>query len=103
MKFLYFSPKSDKSYASQNTNPLFERESQGKLETTLPLKVVYDHQYGRWYVLGYGREGIRKYRMEGMTQVETGEPAAQAWFEEKQAELMDRIRYSWLIDTGRLR
>ncbi|GIO68166.1 MAG TPA: WYL domain-containing protein [Paenibacillus cookii] len=101
MKFLYFSPKSDKSYASQNTNPLFERESQGKLETTLPLKVVYDHQYGRWYVLGYGREGIRKYRMEGMTQVETGEPAAQAWFEEKQAELMDRIRYSWLIDTGR--
>lgn len=101
MKFLYFSPKSDKSYASQNTNPLFERESNGKLETTLPLKVVYDHQYGRWYVLGHGREGIRKYRMEGMTQVETGEPVAQAWFEEKQAELMDRIRYSWLIDTGR--
>ncbi|WP_409342870.1 helix-turn-helix transcriptional regulator [Paenibacillus sp. MBLB4367] len=101
VRFLYFSPKADKSYASQNTNPLFERETEGKWETTLPLKVVYDHQYGRWYLLSNGREGIRKYRMEGMTQIEEDERVDEALFEEKTNELEEKIRYSWLIDTGR--
>ncbi|MCJ8012192.1 WYL domain-containing protein [Paenibacillus sp. KQZ6P-2] len=100
VRFLYFSPKTEKSYASKNTNPLFERETEGKSEKTLPLKVVYDHQYGRWYLLSYGREGIRKYRMEGITQFEEDEAVDPAWFEEKQQELQDKLRYSWLIDTG---
>lgn len=102
VKFLYFSPKAEKSYASRNTNPLFERETNGKQEQALPLKIVYDHQYGRWYVLSYhGRMGIRKYRMEGLTQIEPDEPADEAFFAEKQAELEDKTRYSWLIDTGK--
>ncbi|MCM3703299.1 YafY family protein [Paenibacillus macerans] len=100
VRFLYFSPKANKSYASQNTNPLFERETAGKAEQTLPLKVVYDHQYGRWYLLGNGREGIRKYRMEGMTQIEEADAVPEALFEEKTAELEEKMRYSWLIDTG---
>ncbi|WP_068614690.1 helix-turn-helix transcriptional regulator [Paenibacillus tuaregi] len=102
VQFLYFSPKSEKSYASKNTNPLFERETKGKQEKTLPLKIVYDHQYGRWYLLSYGREGIRKYRMEGITQImEEDEPVAEDVFEARQEELAERTRYSWLIDTGR--
>ncbi|WP_166244064.1 helix-turn-helix transcriptional regulator [Paenibacillus turpanensis] len=99
--FLYFSPKSEKSYAAKNTNPLFERDSKGKAEKTLPLKIVYDHQYGRWYLLSYGREGIRKYRMEGITQIEEDESVDEAVFEEKQIELAEKIKYSWLVDTGR--
>lgn len=101
VRFLYFSPKSEKSYASKNTNPLFERETEGKSEKTLPLKVVYDHQYGRWYLLSYGRQGIRKYRMEGITQIEVDDTVTDDWFEAKQNELMEKIRYSWLVDTGR--
>lgn len=101
VRFLYFSPKSEKSYASKNTNPLFERETEGKAEKTLPLKIVYDHQYGRWYLLSYGREGIRKYRMEGITQIEEDESVDEAWYQEKKNELAEKIRYSWLIDTGR--
>lgn len=101
VRFLYFSPKSEKSYASKNTNPLFERDTEGKAEKTLPLKIVYDHQYGRWYLLSYGREGIRKYRMEGITQIEEEEAVDEAWYEEKREELTGKIRYSWLIDTGR--
>ncbi|WP_138494574.1 helix-turn-helix transcriptional regulator [Paenibacillus pinistramenti] len=99
--FLYFSPKTEKSYASRNTNPLFERETEGKVHRTLPLKVVYDHQYGRWYLLSHGREGIRKYRMEGITQIEEDESVDEAWYEEKQSELAEKIKYSWLVDTGR--
>ncbi|WP_281884765.1 YafY family protein [Paenibacillus sp. YYML68] len=103
VRFLYFSPKSDRSYSSQNTNPLFEREPGGKAHTTLPLQIVYDHQYGRWYLLSHGREGIRKYRMEGMTQLEIDEDEAvdMAWLEQKRSKLADHIRFSWLVDTGR--
>lgn len=101
VQFVYFSPKSEKSYTSKNTNPLFERETKGKAEKTLPLKIVYDHQYGRWYLLSYGREGIRKYRMEGITQIEEDESVPEDVFEARQAELAEKTRYSWLIDTGR--
>ncbi|MFC0215824.1 helix-turn-helix transcriptional regulator [Paenibacillus chartarius] len=101
VRFLYFSPKSEKSYASKNTNPLFEKEPEGRAETTLPLKIVYDHQYGRWYLLAYGREGIRKYRTEGLTQIEEDEAVDDTWYEEKQRELAEKLRHSWLIDTGR--
>lgn len=101
VRFLYFSPKSEKSYSSKNTNPLFERDPEGKAHKTLPLKIVYDHQYGRWYLLSHGREGIRKYRMEGITQMEEDEAVDGAWYEERVNELTEKIRYSWLIDTGR--
>ncbi|MHA6533683.1 helix-turn-helix transcriptional regulator [Paenibacillus sp. BAC0078] len=100
VRFLYFSPKSEKSYASKNTNPLFERETEGKTQKTLPLKIVYDHQYGRWYLLSHSREGIRKYRMEGITQIEEDEAVDEVWYEKKKSELAEKIRYSWLIDTG---
>lgn len=101
VRFLYFSPKSEKSYASKNTNPLFERDTKGKAEKTLPLKIVYDHQYGRWYLISCGREGIRKFRMEGLTQIEEDEAVEEALYEERQNELAEKMRYSWLIDTGR--
>lgn len=101
VRFLYFSPKSEKSYASKNTNPLFEREPEGKAEKVVPLKIVYDHQYGRWYLLSYDRQGIRKYRMEGITQIEEAEPVDEIWYDEKNKELAEKIKYSWLIDTGR--
>ncbi|MNZ67489.1 hypothetical protein D3C78_857410 [compost metagenome] len=52
-------------------------------------------------MLSYGREGIRKYRMEGITQIEEEESVDEAWFEAKRNELTEKIRYSWLIDTGR--
>ncbi|MFF2912100.1 helix-turn-helix transcriptional regulator [Paenibacillus sp. NPDC057934] len=99
--FLYFSPKSEKSYGSKNTNPLFERETEGSSIKTLPLKVVYDHQYGRWYLLASGREGLRKYRMEGITQMETDDqPVSEEAFQTKRYKLDEKMKYSWLIDTG---
>nr|WP_246627987.1 WYL domain-containing protein [Paenibacillus oenotherae] len=102
VSFLYFSPKSARSYAARSTNPLFERESEGRQESTLPLKVVYDHQYGRWYLLAYDtRQGIRKYRLEGMTAIAAGESVAEEQFVKRRGELEEKIRHSWLIDTGR--
>lgn len=101
LKFMYFSPKSRKRYTSQNTNPLFERESSGKQAIMLPLKVIYDHQYGRWYLLGYqSRLGIMKYRVEGLTQIEELEQVTEMEFSRKRMLLEEKMRFSWLIDTG---
>ncbi|MNZ79947.1 hypothetical protein D3C78_985660 [compost metagenome] len=102
IRFLYFSPKKGKSYTSKNTNPLFERETVGTLEHTIPLKVIYDHQYGRWYLLGqHPKHGLKKYRLEGLTQIEEDDAVSEELFFEKQTELAQRMQYSWLIDTGR--
>lgn len=102
VSFLYFSPKKDASYASKNTNPLFERETEGMQETMLPIKVIYDHQYGRWYLLGHHPGGaIRKYRIEGLTQITLGNEVAAELFEARKLELEQRIQHSWLIDTGK--
>ncbi|MDF2837726.1 MAG: transcriptional regulator [Paenibacillus sp.] len=102
VSFLYFSPKKETSYASRNTNPLFEREAGGNREQALPLKIVYDHQYGRWYLLGWGaRHGIKKYRLEGVTDLAVGDAVDLPSWSGKLKLLEDRIRHSWLVDTGR--
>lgn len=100
--FLYFSPKNGQTYASRNTNPLFERDMEGKLQQALPLQIVYDHQYGRWYLLAHdSRHGIRKFRMEGITQIELGDPVDFTFFTAKKNELEASMKYSWVTDTGR--
>ncbi|MEO3946280.1 WYL domain-containing protein [Gorillibacterium sp. CAU 1737] len=101
VRFVYFSPKSEKSYASKNTNPSFPREAGGRIEQLVPIKVVYDHQYGRWYLLGFGRQGLRKYRIEGITQMEELETVSEERYRAQTEELMKRIQTSWLVDTGR--
>ncbi|GGI44063.1 hypothetical protein GCM10008018_05230 [Paenibacillus marchantiophytorum] len=102
VSFFYFSPKNGQSYSSKNTNPLFEREMEGKSQMTLPIKIVYDHQYGRWYLLTHdSRQGIKKFRMEGMTQLELGEAVDADFFEQKRSELEALLAHSWVIDTGR--
>ncbi|WP_042165676.1 helix-turn-helix transcriptional regulator [Paenibacillus gorillae] len=102
LSFLYFTPKAQQSYGSKNTNPLFERESEGRQHTALPLRVTYDHQYGRWYMLCHsGRQGIVIYRMEGLTQLQESDAVEETEFEQKLQALQQKIRFSWLVDTGR--
>ncbi|WP_040949758.1 WYL domain-containing protein [Gorillibacterium massiliense] len=102
LSFLYLSPKKGKNYASQNTNPLFERETEGHVQSILPLRVVYDHQYGRWYLTGHNaRLGVVKFRMEGLTQMEEGEAVTEEEFAQRLSVLEDQLKYSWVIDTLR--
>lgn len=103
IQFLYLSPKKGMNYTSQNTNPLFERESAGITDSILPLRVVYDHQYGRWYLIGHhARMGIKKFRMEGLTQIEEGEPVEEEEYAEKLKHLEAQMKNSWVTDTNRV-
>ncbi|MFB9274125.1 helix-turn-helix transcriptional regulator [Cohnella cellulosilytica] len=102
LHFLYLSPKKGKNYASKNTNPLFERESEGSEEKTLPLLVIYDHQYGRWYLIGHhAKLGMMKYRMEGITQLEAGEAVEEAVFSARLDRAREQLKQSWVTDTLR--
>ncbi|RUS43317.1 YafY family protein [Cohnella sp. AR92] len=102
LSFLYLSPKKGKNYASQNTNPLFERETEGHMQSVLPLRVVYDHQYGRWYLIGHSsRLGVMKFRMEGLTQIEEGEVVPEEDFSRRLGLLEEQMGTSWVTDTLR--
>lgn len=102
IQFLYLSPKKGQNYTSKNTNPLFERESAGVTETVLPLRVIYDHQYGRWYLIGHhARMGIMKFRMEGLTQIEEGNTVQETEFAHKLCKMEEQIVTSWVTDTTR--
>jgi predicted DNA-binding transcriptional regulator YafY len=102
IQFHYLSPKNPQSYMSKNTNPLYERKIEGKAETALPLKIVYDHQYGRWYLIANeARLGMKKYRMEGISQIEEAEPVGAEHYQEQLLHLDRLLHNSWLIDTSR--
>jgi len=102
LHFLYLSPKKGKNYASKNTNPLFERETEGSDESTLPLLVIYDHQYGRWYLIGHSAKlGMMKYRMEGITQIEAGDAVSETDFVERLERAQAQLERSWVTDTLR--
>jgi len=102
LHFLYLSPKKGKNYASQNTNPLFERESNGISQTALPLRVIYDHQYGRWYLIAHNaKHGIMKFRMEGLTQIEEADSVSEADFADRLLVAQQQLNNSWVTDTLR--
>lgn len=102
LKFLYLSPKRGTSYNSKNTNPLFERQTKGLYEKILPLKVIYDHQYGRWYLVGHNaRQGLMKFRMEGLTELEADEGVSEEEFAARLASAEEQMKHSWVIDTMR--
>ncbi|MEK8127844.1 WYL domain-containing protein [Paenibacillus filicis] len=101
VSFLYFSPKNEQSYGSANSNPLFEKESAGRQETVTPLQIVYDHQYGRWYLIGHhSRQKLIKFRMEGLTRVQEEEEVPEEVWQSRFAHWEDKSRFSWLVDTG---
>lgn len=102
LHFIYHAPRKGKNYSAKNTNPLFEREEQNELQPLLPIRVIYDHQYGRWYLIGHTkRNAIAKYRMEGITQIEEGEAVAEEEFERHLSTVERQMEHSWVVDTLR--
>ena len=101
IQFLYFTPKSPHSYSANQTNPLFQREHKGREKTVLPLQIIYDHQFGRWYLLAHqSRLGIVKFRLEGITRLTEAGAVSESEYAQHRERLMTRIENSWLIDTG---
>ncbi|MFD2671465.1 helix-turn-helix transcriptional regulator [Marinicrinis sediminis] len=101
LQFRYFTASKDMSYSSQNTNPRYEREATASEQRVLPLKVVYDHQYGRWYLIGHqGKHGWRKFRLDGITELQWLKATDTQAYAQLQQALEEKLAFSWVIDTG---
>lgn len=103
LTFLYHSPKKKKVFEAKNTNPLFEKETSGTKQHVIPVKVIYDHQYGRWYLMAQElkTQRLRKYRMDGISQLEENEVFEEATLRDAEQLVTKLIEKSWVIDTGR--
>lgn len=42
-------------------------------KTYIPVTILFDHQYGRWYFIGKTNEDFQVMKMEGLSEIELGE------------------------------
>ena len=98
VSFYYFSKTSKIRAFSKNMTP-------PKRERTIPLRLLYDHQYGRWYLIGKGskRNEIRSYKLEGVSDIELekqkADPMEWAHYIEK---VEQDLANSWLLKPNKL-
>ena len=102
VRFEYFSRNTESRYEAVQT-PRFGRKTDRKMQFELiPLRVVYDHQYGRWYLLGYDEAG-EKYvtcRMENIQEVvEIGESLGTAKLAALSAQADENLSLSWVVQN----
>ncbi|MFD1990182.1 helix-turn-helix transcriptional regulator [Paenibacillus nicotianae] len=102
ISFQYFSTKVKNNYSARQTNPLFADENTVvHRHMLLPLQVVYDHQYGRWYLLGVKPKGqIAIFRMSGIIDIVEEEQQSEEYVAKYLEKLQHKTQYSWLVDTG---
>lgn len=101
VSFQYYSPSRKRTYGARSTNPLFSSGQEQLRKRVLPARIIYDHQYGRWYLLGTLEGGrIVKFRMDGIVDIAGEEVVESTLFQERCARVDSKIRYSWLVDTG---
>ncbi len=101
VSFQYYSPSRKRTYGARSTNPLFSSGQEQLRKRVLPARIIYDHQYGRWYLLGTLEGGrIVKFRMDGIVDIAGEEAVESTLFQERRARVDSKIRYSWLVDTG---
>ena len=96
----YLSRQNDARYEAANT-PRFQKKCEKSIRFDLiPLRVVFDHQYGRWYMVGFD-EGNQKQitcRVENIqTLAGTGEVIEAARLAELTAQVDKDLARSWVV------
>lgn len=66
LKLRYYT-KDTKVRAHSNNKNI---DTRPKLETYVPLYLLFDHQYGRWYFIGVLKDDIRILKLEGIADLE---------------------------------
>lgn len=102
VQFEYFSRNTESRYEASPT-PRFGAKTDHKMHFELiPLRVIYDHQYGRWYLVGYD-ETAKKYvtcRMENMQEIaEIGKSLEPAKLEALTSRADENLSLSWVVQN----
>lgn len=98
VSFNYFSKTNKKRAFVKN-------DAEHKRITTIPIKLLYDHQYGRWYLIGGGRnrKDFRFYKLDCLSDVHIGqEKVAEGQFVEYQDQIEQYLQHSWLLKPNKL-
>jgi predicted DNA-binding transcriptional regulator YafY len=94
VSFHYFSKKFNKK--------MFKLADRGSLplQKVIPLRLVYDHQYGRWYLIAKHEEyeGFSSYRMEGILNIELVDQVPEHSYQHYVNQYEDTFQKSWLIN-----
>jgi predicted DNA-binding transcriptional regulator YafY len=96
--FYYFS-KTNKKRAFAKT------DEENRRVSTIPIKLLYDHQYGRWYLIGVGqkRNEIQFYKLEGISDVQVQvERVEEEKFALYQTQIDHHLKHSWLLKPNKL-
>ncbi|WP_462410381.1 helix-turn-helix transcriptional regulator [Neobacillus sp. Marseille-QA0830] len=95
VKLRYY-PKDAKKRAHVAT----DEPDKPELMKLIPLRLLYDHQYGRWYFLGVkeGEESYRILKLEGIADIGLGERIGElpAW---TAGQITGQLDKSWLLGT----
>lgn len=64
----------------------------------IPLYLVFDHQYGRWYLIGKNPlYDLSIYKLEGISNIEQMATVTEQEFESGRVSVQKRLEHSWLM------
>lgn len=93
VSFRYYSKKQ-----KQKANTKNEVENKPSLQKIIPLYLLFDHQYGRWYLIGKNpKYDISIYKLEGISEMEPYSSIEAELFEKERANARQRLKHSWLL------
>lgn len=77
----------------------------GEGKVVVPVRVVYDHQYGRWYLIAFDDAVLEKpydvYRFERIEEIERMEEPIEAEVFRRMAEMAGQgLEHSWIVSTA---
>jgi predicted DNA-binding transcriptional regulator YafY len=99
----YYKVISDQRYESANTNPLYKREKTAKAHTIIPVQLLYDHHYGRWYLFAKEKKkhkGFLTFRIETILSIAKADREALSPedYQRMLIELEQRLETSWNVE-----
>lgn len=93
VKFRYYSKK-QKQKAGTKT----DAEKKPPIQELIPLYLLFDHQYGRWYLVGKNpKYDISIFKLEGISEIEYSSSVEAEVFEKERNLALQRLQRSWLL------
>lgn len=99
ISFQYFEVKSQKKV-------VVKKSKQSLKKTVIPLRIVYDEQFYRWYLIGKSieeeRERLFRYRLDYMIHTKITKPVDEPVFLELLEQCKNELASSWLVSDSPL-
>ncbi len=89
--------------SKQRAHPKTAKNDKPEIQEVMPLHLVFDHQYGRWYVIckKLNESTSITFKLEGISEVKEQSRIQQgAEFEKHQQDVLNSLEHSWLLSSA---